>query len=145
MTPNNILVPVDFSAHSERALDYACSLAEKLGAKLHLVHAIGAGLPELSAVLTDSMIATLREGSHAELQKVATARAGIATFGKVMVEAGDARDGILAAAKACAADLIVMGSHGRRGLTRLVLGSVAEDIVRRAPCPVLVVRLGGAA
>lgn len=142
MTPTNILVPVDFSAHSERALDYACSLAEKLGAKLHLVHAIGAGLPELSAVLTDSMVATLRAGSLEELEKIAKKRSGIATFGKVTVEPGDARDGILEAAKACAADLIVIGSHGRRGLTRLVLGSVAEDIVRRAPCPVLVVRLG---
>ena len=75
MTPTNILVPVDFSVHSERALDYACSLAEKLGAKLHLVHAIGAGLPELSAVLTESMIATLREGSLADLQKIVSARA----------------------------------------------------------------------
>ncbi len=142
MTPTNILVPIDFSVHSEHALDYACKLAEKLGAKLHLVHAIGAGVPELSAVLTDSMIATMRDGSLSELQKIATARAGIATFGKLMVEPGDVRDGILTAQKACVADLIVMGSHGRRGLTRLVLGSVAEDIVRRAPCPVLVVRIG---
>ncbi len=144
MTPNNILVPVDFSAYSERALDYACSLAEKLGAKLHLVHAIGAGLPELSAVLTDSMIATLRSASMTELQSIAKARASIATFGKVMVEPGDARDAILAAAKTCAADLIIMGSHGRRGLARVVLGSVAEDVVRRADCPVLVVRVPGA-
>lgn len=142
MKTANILVPVDFSAHSERALDYACSMAEKLGSKLHLVHAIGAGLPELSAVLTDSMVATLREGSMAELAKIATARAPLASFGKLMVEPGDARDGILAAAKSCAADLIILGSHGRRGIRRLVLGSVAEDIVRRAPCPVLVVRLG---
>jgi universal stress protein A len=141
MTPANILVPYDFSAHSERALDYACSLAAKLGARIHLAHAIGAGLPELSAVLTDSMIATMREQSLSELGKVATAREGIATFGKVMVEPGDARDGILTAARDCAADLIVMGSHGRRGISRLVLGSVAEEIVRRAPCPVLVVRL----
>jgi nucleotide-binding universal stress UspA family protein len=142
MTPTNILVPVDFSAHSERALDYACSLAEKLGAKLHLVHAIGAGLPELNAVITDSMLAKLREGSLADLTKIASAREGIATFGRIMIEPGDARDGILEAARACAADLIVIGSHGRRGLSRLVLGSVAEDIARRAPCPVLVVRLG---
>jgi len=99
MKTANILVPVDFSAHSERALDYACSMAEKLGSKLHLVHAIGAGLPELSAVLTDSMVATLREGSMAELAKIATARAPLASFGKLMVEPGDARDGILAAAK----------------------------------------------
>lgn len=141
MTPNNILVPVDFSAYSERALDYACALAEKLGAKLHLVHAIGAGLPELSAVLTDSVIAPLRESSKLELEKIAKARAAIATFGELMIEPGDARDGILAAAKRCAADLIIIGSHGRGGLSRLVLGSVAEDIVRRAPCPVLVVRV----
>jgi len=144
MTPTNILVPVDFSAHSERALDYACSLAEKLGAKIHLVHAIGAGLPELGAALTDSMIAALREGSLAELKKVAREREGIASFGKIMVEPGDARDAILEAAKVCSADLVVLGSHGRRGLSRLVLGSVAEDIARRAACPVLIVRMPGA-
>lgn len=144
MTPNNILVPMDFSAHSERALDYACNLAEKLGAKIHLVHAIGAGLPELGSILTDSTLAKLREGSLAGLEKVAKSREGIASFGKIMVEPGDARDGILLAAKACGADLIVIGSHGRRGLQRVVLGSVAEDVSRRAPCPVLVVRLGDA-
>lgn len=148
MIASNILVPVDFSPHSERALDYACSLAEKLGARIHLVHAIGAGTPELGAVravLTDSMIATLRESSLANLRTIANAREGIATFGKVMVEPGDARDGILEAAVACSADLIVIGSHGRRGLSRFVLGSVAEDVARRAPCPVLIVRLKEAA
>lgn len=142
MTPNNILVPVDFSAHSERALDYACSLAEKLGAKIHLIHAIGVGSPELGPLVGDLALTKLREGSFAALEKIARAREGLAKFGKMMVEPGDPRDGILAAAKASAADLIVIGSHGRRGLPRVVLGSVAEDVSRRAPCPVLIVRLG---
>lgn len=66
---------------------------------------------------------------------------GATVHGPAIVETGEARDGILKAAKEVSADLIVIGSHGRRGVKRLVLGSVAEDIVRRAPCPVLVVRM----
>jgi universal stress protein A len=141
MTPKTILVPIDFSECADRALDYACSLAEKLGATIHLVNSLGAGLPELSAALTDSMIASLREGAASQLEKIAKERAPLAKFGRTFVTTGDARDGILDAAKQCSADLIVVGSHGRRGVKRLVLGSVAEDVVRRAPCPVLVVRL----
>lgn len=141
MTPKTILVPIDFSECADRALDYACGLAEKLGATIHLVNALGAGLPELSVALTDSMIATMREGSTSQLDKIAKERAPLATFGRSFVSAGDARDSILDAARACSADLIVIGSHGRRGVKRLVLGSVAEDVVRRAPCPVLVVRM----
>jgi nucleotide-binding universal stress UspA family protein len=141
MTPKTILVPTDFSQCADRALDYACSLAEKLGATIHLVNALGAALPELSVALTDSMITTLRAGSMSQLEKLAKERASLAKFGKLTVEAGDARDAILKTAEACNADLIVIGSHGRRGVTRFVLGSVAEDVLRRATCPVLVVRM----
>ena len=140
MTPKSILVPIDFSVSSEHALDYACGLAEKLGCKIHLVHAIGAALPELSVALTDAMLETMRAGSMMHLEKLAEARKPIATFGRLIVEPGDARDAILKVASALDPDLIVMGSHGRRGLSRLVLGSVAEHVVRRARCPVLIVR-----
>jgi len=140
MTPKNILVPIDFSPFSERALDYACALADKLGASIHLVNAIGASLPELNVALTDSMIEKLRAGAIAQLEKLTRERAPFAKFGRVSVEPGDPRDAILKAATAVHADLIVIASHGRRGVSRLVLGSVAEDVTRRASCPVLVVR-----
>lgn len=138
--PHDILVPIDFSPGSEHALDYACSLAGKLDATIHLVNAIGAGLPELNVALTDQMIETLRTGAMAQLEKLAEARKPVVRFGKLIVQFGEARDAILETVASVRPDLIVIGSHGRRGVSRFVLGSVAEEVVRRAPCPVLVVR-----
>jgi len=138
--PKMILVPIDFSPTSEHALDYACVLAAEVGAKIQLVHAIGATVSELDAVISDSMIETLREGAQARLEKLAKTRHELAAIVKVHVVSGEPRDAILEASKRCEADLIVIGSHGRRGLSRMVLGSVAEAVVRRAECPVLVVR-----
>jgi nucleotide-binding universal stress UspA family protein len=140
MIPTNILVPIDFSPCAERALDYACALAAKLGAKVHVVNALGTALPELSVALTDQMLASLRHSNAAVLEKLVEPRRALVAFGELRVVDDDPRDAILAAAVAVHADLIVIGTHGRRGLSRLILGSVAEDVVRRAPCPVLAVR-----
>ena len=140
MIPTNILVPTDFSPCAEHALDYACALAAKLGAKVHVVNAISAAFPELSVSFTD-VIASLRQNNTAALEKLVGARRAQVVFGETRVIDGDARDVILSIAASVHADLIVIGTHGRRGLSRLLLGSVAEDIVRRAPCPVLAVRL----
>ena len=139
MAVRNILVPIDFSAGAEYALDYACMLAGKLDATVHLVNALGAALPELTVSLSESVIATARDANRASLEKLVAAR-GTSRFGKRTVASGDPRDAILAAAEDVAADLIVMGTHGRRGIARFVIGSVAENVVRRAPCPVLTVR-----
>lgn len=140
MIPTNILVPIDFSPCAEHALDYACDLAGKLGARVHVVNAIATTLPELSVALTDQMISTWRTNNAAILTQLIEARRSRADFGEVMVVDNDARDAIIAAAKSVRADLIVIGTHGRRGLSRVLLGSVAEDVLRRAPCPVLAVR-----
>jgi len=140
MIPTNILVPIDFSPCAERALDYACVLAAKLGARIHVINAIGSALPELSAALTDQMVATMRTSNAAALDQLIAPRRAIAAFGELRVVDDDPRDAILAAAGAVRADLIVIGTHGRRGLSRVLLGSVAEDVVRRAACPVLTVR-----
>jgi len=141
MLPENILVPIDFSPCAEHALDYACDLAAKLGARVHLVNAIGAMLPELSVALTDQMLAEMRTNNATALDKLIGPRRERAQFGPVIVHDGDARDAILRAAETSRADLIVIGTHGRRGLSRVLLGSVAEDVLRRAPCPVLAVRM----
>ncbi|TMQ13132.1 MAG: universal stress protein [Deltaproteobacteria bacterium] len=140
MIPTNILVPIDFSPCAEHALDYACALAGKLGARIHLVNAIATTLPELSIALTDQMISTWRVNNAALLDKLVADRRSLATFGEVMVIDDDARDAIVKAARSVRADLIIIGTHGRRGISRMLLGSVAEDVVRRAPCPVLAVR-----
>ncbi|HEX7841494.1 MAG TPA: universal stress protein [Kofleriaceae bacterium] len=143
MIPTNLLVPIDFSPCSEYALDYACALAAKLGARIHVINAIGSTLPELSVALTDQMISSIRHNNAATLDKLIQPRRAVASFGEVRVVDDDARDAIVKAARAVHADLIVIGTHGRRGLSRMLLGSVAEDVLRRAPCPVLAVRKGG--
>ena len=140
MLPRDIVVAIDFSEGAERALDYACELANAIrGTTVHLVHAMGGSLPELNIALSDAMIAQLREGSLVALGKLVTARPNT-TFGRPLVVYGDPRDAILEAAANVHAGLIVMGTHGRRGVSRFVIGSVAENVVRRAPCPVLTIR-----
>ena len=74
------------------------------------------------------------------LGKLAEARREIASFGEPIVEVGDPRDTIVETAEKLGADLIVMGTQGRRGLSRVMMGSVAEDVIRQASCPVLAVR-----
>lgn len=140
MKIENILVPTDFSPCSEQALDYALELAEKLGANVQLLHVIGIpsyGVPELGVGITATMMDNLIADNQAALDELARTRKGI---GQTLVRAGDARDVILQTAEELEADLIVMGTHGRRGLSRALLGSVAEMIVRTSPVPVLTVR-----
>lgn len=141
--PKNILVPIDFSDHSQRALDYAIELAAKLDAKVHLLNVIGIpalGIPELGVALTASMIDNLVKNNQDALDKLADPRRKLASIGEVMLRTGDTRDMILQACGEVNADLIVMGTHGRRGVSRALLGSVAESVVRTAPCPVLAIR-----
>jgi len=142
--PNKSLVPIDFSTCSEQALDYAVALAERLGGTVHLVSAIGIpalGVPELGVGITSTMIDKLVTENQAALDKLAATRNGSTkTIGQVLMRTGDARDVILATAEEVKADLIVMGTHGRRGISRALLGSVAETVVRTSPVPVLTVR-----
>lgn len=143
MLPKNILVPTDLSEGAEAALDYACELAAKLGATLHLVHVIGIpslGVPELGVAVTSTVIDQLITEDQTAVDALADARRDRVTFGQVLLKTGDARDVIDQTAKELGIDLIVMGTHGRRGIRRALLGSVAESIVRSAPCPVLTVR-----
>jgi universal stress protein A len=143
MLPKNILVPTDLSDCAEEALDYACEFAQKLGATVHLLHVIGVpmlGVPELGVAVTSSVLDSLIQDNMAALDKLATARRGTTRIGEVMLRTGDARDTIDFAAKEVGADLIVMGTHGRRGVTRALLGSITEAVIRTAPCPVLAVR-----
>ncbi len=143
MLPRNILVPTDLSEGAAQALDYACELARKLGAQVHLLHVItipALGVPELGVALTATMIDQLVSDGQQSIDELARTRcAGPA--GQALVRTGDAREVINQTAKELGADLIVMGTHGRRGISRALLGSVAETVVRTAPCAVLTVRL----
>jgi nucleotide-binding universal stress UspA family protein len=141
--PRTILVPVDFSPNSETALDYAVELAGKLDAKVYILNVIalsGLGVPELGAALAPSLIDSMVRDSEAALAKLADARRSQATIADTLLRTGDARDIIIHTAEEVAADLIVMGTHGRRGVGRALLGSVAESVLRTSPCPVLTIR-----
>lgn len=143
--PTNILVPTDFSTQAEAALDYACALAGKLGATVHLLSVISIpalGVPELGAALTASAIDDMLSDQKVALDKLADARRAKVPIGQVLMRSGDARDVIPNVAEEIHADLIVMGTHGRRGLSRALLGSVTEYIVRVSNIPVLTVRGG---
>ncbi|HEY1556281.1 MAG TPA: universal stress protein [Kofleriaceae bacterium] len=143
MLPKTILVPTDLSAGAEEALDYACELARDFDAKIYLLNVIGIpalGVPELGVALTSTVIDSIVHDNTEALDKLAASKSGQATFGEVMLRTGDARDVINQTAKELHADLIVMGTHGRRGVSRALLGSVTETVVRTAPCPVLTVR-----
>ena len=141
--PRTILVPVDFSPNSETALDYAVELAGKLDAKVYILNVIalsGLGVPELGAALAPSVIDSMVRDSEAALAKLADARRSQAKIADTLLRTGDARDIIIHTAEEVAADLIVMGTHGRRGVGRALLGSVAESVLRTSPCPVLTIR-----
>ncbi len=143
MLPKHILVPTDLSEGAEHALDYACELAQRLDATVHLLNVIGIpalGVPELGVALTSTVIDQLVSENQKALDDVADARRATTKIGQVVLRTGDARELINETAKDLGADLIVMGTHGRRGISRALLGSVAETVVRSAPCAVLTVR-----
>ncbi len=144
MLPKNILVPTDLTEGGEQALDYACELARMLGATVHVINVVGIpalGVPELGVTLTSSMLDSIIEDNQAALDALMARKRDRATIGQVLLRTGDAREVINRTASELGADLIVMGTHGRRGVSRALLGSVAETVVRTAPCPVLSVRL----
>lgn len=137
--PGTILVPVDLSARSLLGLDYAAMLAAKVGASLVLY--CNVNLPERAALETFAVSERLSidEAGEQQLRHHAAQRApGVSTT--VVVGYDDLpAHGILQAAESTSADLIVMASHGRTGMSRLLLGSIAEKIARTAPVPVLIV------
>jgi universal stress protein A len=140
MLPKLILVPTDFSANAEQALDYACELAAKLGSTVRLVHAVPMPPSALQVALPEEILEKLVAEHGEALEKLAVPRRASTSFGEPLIEVGDPRDMIVETARRLGVDLIVMGTHGRRGLSRVVMGSVAEDVIRHAPCPVLTVR-----
>jgi nucleotide-binding universal stress UspA family protein len=143
MLPKHILVPTDLSEGAEQALAYACELARTLDAEIHLLNVVGIpslGVPELGVAMTATVIDQLVVENQTALRELARSRCA-ARLGQVLIKAGDPRDMIHRTAHELGVDLIVMGTHGRRGITRALLGSVAESVVRSAPCAVLTVRL----
>ncbi len=140
--PKNILVPIDFSEQSEKAATAACALAAKTGATVHLLHAYQIPVESVGLALTVSQkyVEQFVQESKTQLQELVAKLCPNASVGPLLVESGDPREVIVHKARDLSADLIVMGTHGRRGLIHAIMGSVAESVARSAHCSVLVVR-----
>jgi len=146
-TIQRILVPVDFSDASRTALRQAKTLAESLGAKLDVLH-VWEPTPNVTPVQLGWMAGDANAFCASLENELCEKVRGMVdeVFGagadqtEILVEAGYVAHSILERLEAQRYDLVVMGTHGRRGLSHLVLGSVAERIVRAAPCPVMTTR-----
>jgi universal stress protein A len=143
-----LLVPVDFSDCSLRALDYALALAERFGSKMILLHVVEPAVyPENYLVASPALDETnqnLLESARERLVALTHKRIGHRCPAESLVRMGRAHSEIPDTAKALGADLIILGTHGYTGLKHVLLGSTAERVVRHAPCPVLTVRYPGA-
>jgi nucleotide-binding universal stress UspA family protein/CBS domain-containing protein len=132
----SILVPLDFDDSSKSALELAKQMAATAEATLHLLHVIAIvlapGEPATLVVARDDEV-------KAALEKIGQEQLGGVKH-QIHIGTGDTARAVVEAARALHTDLIVMPTHGRRGLPRFFLGSVAERVVREAPCPVLTVR-----
>jgi nucleotide-binding universal stress UspA family protein len=140
--PKTILVPHDFGTGSEHALTYAVDLAKALGAELVVMHAYEIpliGFPDGALVATPELATRVLEGANTGLAKAVASHANAGVPVRSMVKQGPTWQTIIETATEIGAGMIVMGTHGRHGLPRALLGSVAEKVVRAAHCPVLTV------
>lgn len=140
-----VLYASDFSAASRRAFAAAVTIAKSLDAKLTIVYVlapVGPTVPEqyLDAVTLDQLDKQARQWCARQLDKLAgqAKRAGVRAT--TLLREGYPADQIVRAGRSTQADLIVVGTHGRQGLPKFFLGSVAERVIAMAPCPVVTVR-----
>ena len=136
MTIRHVLCPVDYSEFSRRASGYALALAREIGAKVTMLHAF---VPDV----TFGSLATVNAESEERRQLQVLRNEFPAPEGvqvDYVVKSGAAEDCIVEEAATLGVDLIVVGAHGRTGLLRVLMGSVAEAVVREAPCPVVAIK-----
>lgn len=133
-----ILCPIDFSEHSLAALEVALKVVQQNDAKLYLLNVapVPAGSAGFQPVPMDPY-PVLEKDRQEQLAKLGHEQIPASVQYETLVISGDPAEQLLNTARGLEADLIVMGTHGRKGLNRLVLGSVAERVVRESPVPVL--------
>ena len=139
-----VLVPVDFAPHSAEAVRVACDVASHYSASITLVHVhepVDYALPEGYVLYTPDQLSRIT----AELEsRLSATQRDVEDLGVTRVDRrllqGAAAVEIVELARSAAFDLIVMGTHGRTGLKHVLMGSVAERVLRTAPCPVLTVK-----
>jgi len=139
----NVLMPTDFSSCSQAAFPYACLLAGQAQAKLHLLHVIEPPTPALlpDGAFVPPMLDSQEDVAEvkAELHRWLRGEHAANLSSEADVRVGTPLIEILSFAEERSCDLIVMGTHGRTGVAHLLIGIVAENIVRKAKCPVLTV------
>ncbi|MEW6052363.1 MAG: universal stress protein [Nitrospirota bacterium] len=145
MEIKSILFPTDFSDGASQALKYAVDMANRYGAKLHIIHVIydiakasGWYVPHISV---DQMYKEIEEGAKKELERFGVEElSGVKNLERSVIM-GVPHEEIVNYANKNKIDLIVIATHGRKGIDRILFGSTAAQVVRFAPCPVLTVRL----
>lgn len=145
MEIRRILFATDFSEGSSHALPYAVDIAKRYGAKLYFVHVVydltttaGWYVPNTSV---EEIYRDIEKGARAELEKITTDEITGVPEIEYTVLKGTPHEEITKFVLEKQIDLIVLGTHGRKGIDRVLFGSTAEQIVRNAPCPVLSVRI----
>ncbi len=145
MEIKTILFPTDFSEGSGAAATYALDLAGKYGAKLYVVHVIyditRAAALYASTIDVEAIYVEMRAGAGEELKRYAAEVFGGCAEVEGALLRGTPYEEILSFARQKGVGLIVMGSHGRKGLDRVLFGSTASKVVKNAACPVLTVRV----
>ena len=146
VSPQRILWPTDFSELSLRGGRYALGFCEQFGAELHIIHVIPPPLsPDVSLVVPAEVPISVSEPEIVEASQEALnklVQEHFAGYGKIVTKVffGNAWPGVCDYAKQNEIDLIVVTTHGRTGLSHVLIGSTAERIVQHAPCPVLTVK-----
>jgi nucleotide-binding universal stress UspA family protein len=139
-----ILYATDFSPASRRAFDTALTMAKSLNARLTIVYVLTpvVTVPEqyIDAATLDRLDKQARQWSAQHLDQLAARAKKTGVKATVVLRDGDPADQIVRACRATKSDLIIVGTHGRRGLPKFFLGSVAERVVSTTPCPVVMVR-----
>jgi nucleotide-binding universal stress UspA family protein len=138
-TLRRILVATDFTDTSSRALDWAIELAAPLGASITVMHAYEipiVGFPDAALIATADVATRISDAARAALESTIEQRRGRGVRLDALLREGVAWEEINSVADELDADLIVIGTHGRRGLARALLGSVAENVIRTARRPV---------
>jgi nucleotide-binding universal stress UspA family protein len=142
---NVIVVPTDFSQQSLTALDYAVGLAQSYDARVKVIFVNEPGLKISDMAWVGVEHGSLNEGQAAEsrraIEKLVLDRIPVEVTADANILYGEAVAKIIDYASDVNADLIVMATHGRTGVSHVLLGSVAEQVVRKAPCPVLTLKM----
>lgn len=137
---NHIFVPTDFSAHADEALGVAIEVAKKFDSRITLVHSCEPPTFAYADMITVDLVTPIQDAAREALKEAIVSLRQRYVKSESLLLFGIASVELIAAVEKHGADLVVIGTHGRTGVSHLLLGSVAERIVRTSPVPVLTVR-----